>query len=161
MNPSTPEVIVDLQLAVQPSSAIPNQQYLEKCVNCALVGANYIKDAEVTIRIVDSDEIQQLNRDYRHQDKPTNILSFPFEAPEGIELSLIGDLVICADIVAEEAKQQQKTPKAHWTHMIIHGILHLLGYDHNEAKEAELMETLEIKLVKNLGFENPYLPKKG
>jgi len=161
MNPSTPEVIVELQLAIQPSSTIPNQPYLEKCVSCALVGANYLKDVEVTIRIVDSDEIQQLNRDYRHQDKPTNILSFPFEAPEGIELSLIGDLVICADIVAEETKQQQKTPKAHWTHMIIHGILHLLGYDHNEAKEAELMETLEIKLVKNLGFENPYLPKKG
>ena len=150
------EIFVDLQLAVDQTAELPSAENFEKWVKLALVGANYHQDVEVTIRIVELAEIQQLNKDYRHQDKPTNVLSFPFEAPPGIELPLIGDLVICRDIVVEEAKTQAKNVEAHWAHMIIHGILHLLGYDHIEIDEASIMEALEIKLLESLGIANPY-----
>ena len=117
---------------------------------------NSMDEAELTIRIVDNHESQMLNNTYRGKDKPTNVLSFPFEAPPEIELPLLGDLVICAAVVENEAREQQKTLEAHWAHMVIHGCLHLLGYDHIEDEEAEEMESLEIQLVETLGFTNPY-----
>ena len=112
--------------------------------------------AEITIRLVDSDESQQLNNQYRGKDKPTNVLSFPFEVPTGIELDLLGDLVICAPVIAAEAIEQNKSENAHWAHMVIHGCLHLLGYDHINDQEAEEMEALEIALLAKLNIADPY-----
>ncbi len=114
------------------------------------------KEAELTIRIVESDESQQLNHEYRGKAKPTNVLSFPFEAPEHLEMPLLGDLIICADVVSKEAQEQNKPLQAHWAHMVIHGTLHLLGYDHIDDKEAEEMESLEIEFLAALGYKNPY-----
>ena len=115
---------------------------------------------ELTIRIVDKDEIQALNKTYRHQDKTTNVLSFPFEAPQQlpahIQLSLLGDIVICHDIVKEEAKLQHKTLFEHWAHMVIHGVLHLIGYDHIEDSDAAIMEALETHIMQQLNMDNPY-----
>jgi len=100
--------------------------------------------------------VQELNRDYRGKDKPTNVLSFPFEAPAGITMPLAGDLVICAPVVEQEAADQNKTLESHWAHMVVHGMLHLQGHDHTDDKEAETMEALEIQLLAQLGFANPY-----
>src|SRR5690606_1754937 len=112
--------------------------------------------SEVTIRIVGTEESQALNHQYRGKDKPTNVLSFPFEAPAGITVPLAGDLVICAPVVEQEAREQNKDAVAHWAHMVVHGMLHLQCYDHIEDNEAEVMEALEIRLLAQLGFANPY-----
>jgi len=117
-------------------------------------------DAELSIRIVDKDEIQQLNASYRNKDKPTNVLSFPAELPEAVEIPLLGDIIICAPIVEEEAREQQKSTDSHWAHMLIHGTLHLLGYDHIDDSEADIMETIEIKLMQSLKFDSPYQDDK-
>lgn len=116
------------------------------------------KRGEVTIRLVGKKEIQALNKTYRHKDKPTNILSFRSELPKDLPLKipLLGDLVICSAIVNEEAKEQGKAPEAHWAHIVIHGALHLLGYDHESEADALLMEGKEIRLLKACGFSNPY-----
>jgi len=116
---------------------------------------------EMTIRIVDQQESQQLNADYRDKDKPTNVLSFEFEQPPGLvdigeELPYLGDLVVCAEVVAKEAKEQNKSLEAHWAHMIIHGTLHLQGYDHIDEYDVEEMEGIEIEIMQNLGYANPY-----
>nr|WP_264673117.1 rRNA maturation RNase YbeY [Marinobacter nanhaiticus] len=116
--------------------------------------------SEVTLRIVNEDESASLNGQYRQKDYPTNVLSFPFEQPEGIEVPLAGDLVICAGVVAREAQEQHKTLDAHWAHMVIHGMLHLQGYDHIDDREAEEMEALEVRLLAELGFSNPYLAEE-
>lgn len=122
-----------------------------------------IPAAEITLRIVDKEEIRELNNRYRHKDKPTNVLSFPFEMLAGVKLKtpILGDIVICADIIKEEALAQHKTETAHWAHMVVHGILHLLGFDHENEADAEKMEQEEITILKSLGFPNPYqLTKK-
>lgn len=120
----------------------------------------YKPDAEVTIRIVSSSEMHALNLKYRHKDKPTNVLSFTMEMPDGIELFPIplGDIVICADVVNQEAKLDHISPKAHWAHMVVHGTLHLLGYDHETDQEADAMQAIEVTFMQQLGFTNPYLP---
>ena len=114
-------------------------------------------EAEVTVRIVDEAESNELNLTYRGKDKPTNVLSFPFEAPPGLELPLLGDLVICRQVVEREAEEQGKPLMAHWAHMVVHGSLHLLGYDHIDDEEAEEMEQLERDIMQELGFADPYL----
>ncbi len=114
-------------------------------------------DSELLIRFVDPAEIQQLNKIYRHQDKTTNVLSFPSGLPIEIDEEILGDVVICNEIVAKEAKMQQKTFNNHLIHMAIHGILHLLGFDHIEGLEAEKMESLEVKILEKLQIDNPYL----
>lgn len=115
---------------------------------------------ELTIRIVDKAEMTSLNFAYRKKNKPTNVLSFPAETPDFIKGSeeefFLGDIVICAEVIEEEAKEQDKPLLAHWAHMVVHGILHLLGYDHVKEQEAEIMEAEEIIILKNLGFNNPY-----
>lgn len=113
-------------------------------------------DGEVLLRLVDVDEIQQLNRDYRGKDQPTNVLSFPSDLPVEIEEAILGDVVICLEVVRKEALEQDKSFEDHLLHMAIHGTLHLLGYDHMEEDEAETMESLEIKLLADLGVDNPY-----
>ena len=107
---------------------------------------------------MDATESQALNKQYRQQDKPTNVLAFPFAAFPDIEISdpIIGDIVICAAIVNQEATQQHKSQNEHWAHIVIHGVLHLLGYDHIEAADANIMEPLEIDLLQQLGYANPY-----
>lgn len=149
----TPDVSLDLQIASE-ASDIPQLAEFEQWVALALSGRKDI--AELTIRIVDNDESQALNREYRQKDKPTNVLSFPAEVPDFVDLPLLGDLVICAPVVFKEAIEQHKVASAHWAHMVIHGVLHLLGYDHIEEDEAELMESLEIELLAKLGLESPY-----
>lgn len=111
---------------------------------------------ELTIRLVDRDEGRELNHQYRGKDAATNVLSFPAELPEELGLPLLGDIVMCAPLVAEEALAQGKSPEAHWAHLTIHGVLHLLGYDHQGAEEAAAMERLEIELLGSLGIGNPY-----
>src|SRR5690349_6363458 len=139
--PSTPKAIapqlfLDLQLATEISTGLPSQQQFETWLNTALRDECCNKDdIELTIRIVDDAESQTLNHDYRGKDYPTNVLSFPADLPEEIDIPLLGDLVICAPVIAREANEQGKTLDAHWAHMVIHGTLHLLGYDHLTDKE--------------------------
>ncbi len=114
------------------------------------------QEVELTIRLVDSEEIRTLNRDFRQKDKTTNVLSFPFENSVELDVPLLGDIVICAEVVYNEAQIQHKDPEEHWAHMVIHGTLHLLGYDHIDEKEAEEMEALEITILTDLGYTNPY-----
>ncbi|MBE1277682.1 rRNA maturation RNase YbeY [Enterovibrio baiacu] len=145
---------VDLQVATQNEEKLPSEEQLQTWFQQAV--KSFREQAEVTIRIVDEFESQSLNRDYRGKDKPTNVLSFPFEAPPGVELDLLGDLIICRQVVEEEAKEQNKDLFAHWAHMVVHGSLHLLGYDHIDDEEAEEMESLEISIMNALEFPNPY-----
>ena len=112
---------------------------------------------QVSIEIVDKEISQDLNSNYRQKDKPTNVLSFPLELPEFVKEDLIGDLAICAQVVEEEAKQQNKPVLNHWAHLTIHGTLHLLGYDHIQDDEAVEMESLEIKLLSQLTIPDPYI----
>lgn len=114
-------------------------------------------DAELCIRVVDEEESQQLNRQYRGKDAPTNVLSFPADIPEELELDILGDLVICAPVVEQEATEQLKPKQAHWAHLVVHGVLHLYGYDHESESEAETMENIEIAILESLGFNNPYV----
>lgn len=114
--------------------------------------------AEIAIRIVDIAEMTELNICYRHKKGPTNVLSFPFDTPEEVkgEIPFLGDIIICAEVVNQEANEQGKTMEAHWAHMIVHGSLHLLGYDHETDTDAAIMEPQEINILKTLGFPNPY-----
>ncbi|WP_211227318.1 rRNA maturation RNase YbeY [Ferrimonas kyonanensis] len=146
------ELILDLQPAVD-GFELPTEAQFQRWAEAALQQREI---AELSIRLVSSDESQELNRDYRGKDKPTNVLSFPFEAPPMIPTDLIGDLVICAEVVEKEAKEQQKTSSDHWAHMVVHGCLHLIGYDHIEDEEAEQMEALERQILAGLGIADPY-----
>jgi probable rRNA maturation factor len=157
MKNNGPCICLDLQIAYnkdKDKKNLPNQEDFQRWVEAALIP--YKKPFELTIRLVTSEESQQLNSQYRRKDKPTNVLSFPFEVPEGIELDLLGDLIICVPVVEQEALEQNKTLAAHWAHMVIHGCLHLLGFDHIEDDEADEMEALETKIITALGFPAPY-----
>lgn len=112
--------------------------------------------AIASLLVTTADEIQQLNKQYRDKDKTTNVLSFAMASPEEIDICLLGDIVLCAAVIRQEAVQQSKTSSAHWAHMVVHGMLHLQGYDHIDDSEAEAMESLEIKILKQLGFDSPY-----
>ena len=155
-------IYVDLQLAVENEDNIPEIDLIESWVKAAIIiGSETLRDeAELTIRMVDIQESQSLNLQYRAKDKPTNVLSFPFEGPKGIELPLLGDLVICKQVVEQEASDQNKALQAHWARMIIHGTLHLLGYDHIIEAKAIEMETFETDLLTSLGYPDPYLSEK-
>jgi len=146
-------VIVDIDNAV-PAEWVPDQQTFEKWVRLALQDRS---PAEVSIRIVDKDESAALNKTYRNKANATNVLSFPADIPDVVESALLGDLVICASVLSDEATAQEKPLAAHWAHITIHGVLHLLGYDHIHDTDAEAMEQLEINLLKQLGYDNPYL----
>lgn len=152
------QAILDLQIACADSQGLPDQATFQRWLESVL--PQFQQQAEVTIRLVDEAESHQLNLTYRGKDKPTNVLSFPFEAPPGIELPLLGDLVICRQVVEQEAVEQQKQLEAHWAHMVVHGCLHLLGYDHIADDEAEEMESLETEIMQGMGYPDPYLAEK-
>ncbi|VAW48319.1 Metal-dependent hydrolase YbeY, involved in rRNA and/or ribosome maturation and assembly [hydrothermal vent metagenome] len=157
---------VELQWGIEPL-ALPTQTLCERWVAESLTAIQSSpQHTELTIRIVSLEESQTLNQTYRNKSKPTNVLSFEFEPPvglpdgvldeEGGEKFYLGDLAICAEVVAQEAEQQNKLLEAHWAHMIVHGTLHLQGFDHIETKDALIMETLEVKIMRKLGYANPY-----
>ena len=133
----------------------PDQGQIQRWVDAALDGFN--QDTEIVVRIVDEQESAELNEQYRLKPGPTNILSFPVEVPDGIELNLLGDLVVCAPVLEKEALEQHKALTDHWAHIIVHGVLHLLGYDHIDDDEAELMESKEISILNKLNIKNPYI----
>jgi probable rRNA maturation factor len=156
--------ILDLQLASD-SADIPKQQDMQLWLD-TLLSHQQLNKKEITVRIVDEEEIQQLNQQYRGKDKSTNVLSFPFEMPElvmpdGVHMDesisdFLGDIVICTQVVKLESQQQNKLLAHHWAHMLIHGTLHLLGYDHIEDQDAEEMEGIEIAILQKLGIDDPY-----
>ncbi len=146
--------LIEIQTVFE-SSGQPDQEQIQRWVDAALEGFNH--DTEIVVRIVDEQESADLNEQYRHKPGPTNILSFPVEVPEGIELNLLGDLVICAPVLEKEALEQHKSLTDHWAHIVVHGVLHLLGYDHLDDDEAELMENKEITILNKLNIKNPYL----
>ena len=148
------EIILDLKIASEETDNLPSETQIMQWLDVIL--PQFMDQAEITIRIVDQAESQQLNNTYRHKDKPTNVLSFPFESPIEIDVPLLGDLIICKQVVEAEAQEQHKSLTSHWAHMIVHGCLHLLGYDHILDEEAEEMENIEIDIMRQLGFDNPY-----
>ncbi len=138
----------------------PDAADVETWVAAALDGRR--DGGEMTVRIVDEDEGRRLNRDYRGYDRATNVLAFPFESPPGIEpLPYLGDLVLCAPVVAREAREQGKAVRAHWAHLVVHGTLHLLGYDHIDEEEAVRMEAEECRILARLGVPDPYADEPG
>ncbi len=138
------------------STSIPSADNIELWISAALKSDELI-DAEVSVYIVDEIESQALNNQYRGKDYPTNVLSFPADIPEAVVIPLLGDLVVCAPVVAREAQEQNKSLDAHWAHMLVHGTLHLLGYDHIDDDEAEAMESLETHLMTKMNFPAPYV----
>ncbi|WP_180082183.1 rRNA maturation RNase YbeY [Acinetobacter sp. A1-4-2] len=152
---------LSLQQDYQSPELVLKRAYIKKVIETTLRFINVDQDCEIGIACVDNDESQKLNLEYRQKDKPTNVLSFPSDVPEEVLAMLdalpIGDLVICIPVVLQEAIDQNKTPIEHFTHMLVHGTLHLMGYDHETSDEdAEEMEALEIEILAKLGFKNPY-----
>ncbi|HEK1007320.1 rRNA maturation RNase YbeY [Pseudomonas sp. NPDC012596] len=144
---------LDLQRATD--AAAPDDAAFRRW--CELALRQRTADSEMTIRLVDEAEGRELNHTYRHKDYATNVLSFPADVPdELLDIPLLGDLVICVPVVEREAAEQGKALEAHWAHLVIHGCLHLLGYDHIEDDEAEEMEALERELLAELGHPDPY-----
>ena len=145
---------LDLQVASQASNLPSHADFLSWC-NLGLRQRS--NDSELTIRLVDVEEGQQLNLTWRDKDYPTNVLSFPADIPDGLlDIPLLGDLVICVPVVEHEAAEQNKHLIAHWAQLVIHGCLHLLGYDHIDDTEAEEMENLERQLLAEIGYPDPY-----
>lgn len=151
-------IFVDLQIATENIDGLPTEEQIVQWATAAVQPEG--DEVEMTVRIVDEAESHELNLTYRGKDRPTNVLSFPFECPDEVELPLLGDLVICRQVVEREAAEQEKPLMAHWAHMVVHGSLHLLGYDHIEDNEAEEMESLETQIMQGLGFDDPYLAEK-
>ena len=151
-------IFVDLQIATENIEGLPTEEQIVMWATAAVQPEG--DEVEMTVRIVDEAESHELNLTYRGKDRPTNVLSFPFECPDEVELPLLGDLVICRQVVEREAAEQEKPLMAHWAHMVVHGSLHLLGYDHIEDDEAEEMESLETQIMQGLGFDDPYLAEK-
>ena len=149
----TTRLRVTVQRAARPSK-LPSDAAFARWIHAALDGRRVA--AELTVRIVDEKESAALNRRFRHKRHATNVLSFPAELPAGVADALLGDLVICAPVVAREAMEQGKAVEAHWAHLTVHGVLHLLGYNHETASQAAEMEPLETAILGALGFPNPY-----
>lgn len=147
--------MIELDLQVASEGQAPSLEQLQQW--CALALRQRSADSELTIRLVDEPEGRELNNTWRHKDYATNVLSFPADVPEGLlDIPLLGDLVICVPVVEREAAEQGKSLEAHWAHLVIHGSLHLLGYDHIDDAEAEEMEALEQNLLAELGHPDPY-----
>ncbi|MFM8453793.1 MAG: rRNA maturation RNase YbeY [Gammaproteobacteria bacterium] len=146
-------VEIELQIASN-TKTLPHPNQFKDWVSKAL--DNRIENGEITIRVVDVEEMSALNFSYRNKNGPTNVLSFPYDVPSYMDVDLIGDIIICAPVVQEEADRYNVQFLAHWAHMVVHGTLHLLGYDHELDEEAALMEGLETSILQQFGFKNPY-----
>ena len=150
-----PEPLIDLQIAC--TDALPiSQEQLVLFVQTALEA--HASEAQVTLRLVDVPEIIHLNKTYRNRDKATNVLAFPSTVPKEIPVfpPLLGDVVIAPAVLAAEAIEQNRALDAHWAHITLHGVLHLLGYDHTGEKDTQHMQAMEIGLLNKLGFCDPY-----
>ena len=144
--------MVTVQIATR-RAGVPHARSFARWAKAAFAGGRVRRtqgSTELTIRVVGAAESRKLNRTWRGKDKPTNVLSFAADSP------LLGDLAICAPVVAREAREQGKLPAAHWAHMVVHGVLHLLGYDHENDRDAQRMEVRETKILAQLGIPNPY-----
>jgi len=147
--------VLELDLQRASEAAAPDEAEFRQWCELALRARS--ADSELTIRLVDESEGRELNHNYRHKDYATNVLSFPADIPDGLlDIPLLGDLVICIPVVEREAAEQGKLLSAHWAHLVIHGCLHLLGYDHLDDAEADEMEDLERQLLAELGYPDPY-----
>ena len=144
---------IDVQYAIS-SAGLPPADRIRQWAELAL--GERRESTELAVRIVDEAEITALNFRYRGKDGPTNVLSFPYAPLPGVTTELLGDVVVCAPVVMAEAIAQDKPLESHWAHMVIHGVLHLLGYDHRAAADADAMEHLETSLLHRLGFRDPY-----
>jgi probable rRNA maturation factor len=155
-------IVVDVQYAQEElpdvEVEVPSPQEFERWAAAALAGRR--EAGELTIRVVGVTEGTALNETYRHRSGPTNVLSFPIDDSPELDTPLLGDLVICAPLVMREAREQHKPAIAHWAHLTVHGSLHLLGYDHEEPREAEIMEGLEAEILAALGYADPYAGEK-
>jgi len=152
-----PAATLRLSLDIQRMSTAdgqPNDAQLRRWARAAL--ADLGGSHALTLRLVDAAEGAALNEAYRRASGPTNVLSFPFETPPGMRTRLLGDVVICTPVVEREAHEQGKAPPAHWAHMVVHGVLHLRGYDHLTDVDASAMEALETEILGRLGYPDPY-----
>jgi probable rRNA maturation factor len=157
---SSPDIAIDVQNHTRAKSA-PGSTLVEACVRSAIEAASgsHADAYELAVRFVDEDEGRSLNRRFRQQDKATNVLSFPAARPAGLpadQPALLGDIVICGPVVEREAADQGKAAADHWSHMLVHGTLHLLGFDHQDEIDAEKMERLEADILAARGIDNPY-----
>lgn len=149
---------IDIQVASDDDDP-PDPDSIKRWLRAVLdreLPADDERDIEISVRLVDRQESQRLNKHYRQKDAPTNVLSFPSDLPSDLPFRHLGDIVACAPVVRDEATEQGKPVDAHWAHMIVHGALHLLGYDHIEDREAETMEALEVSILADLGMADPY-----
>ena len=144
---------IDVQIAVELAD-LPSTEQLEQWAKLSLNEMD--EETELTIRIVDEAEAMELNSKWRNKPEPTNVLSFPVDANPVVKPRLLGDIVICAPVIAREAQEQGKSMDSHFAHMVIHGTLHLLGYDHIEEEQAIMMEAMEVNMLKTLQINNPY-----
>jgi probable rRNA maturation factor len=154
-------LILDVAVVTK-EAGLPDESDFRRWAEAALAAVPTVGavPSELSIRVVGADESQQLNREWRQRDYPTNVLSFPGETLPGLPMRHLGDLVICAPVVAREAGEQDKPVEAHWAHMVVHGVLHLLGHDHQADEEAEHMEGLERDILAQLGHADPYLSRQ-
>lgn len=148
------KLTIDIQRAAAGEYEIPTDKALSAWISAGLEGR--CDSVEVGVRIVEVDEAQALNLRYRGRDYATNVLSFPVAEMGEVSPRPLGDLVICAPVVAREAQQQGKASDAHWAHLCVHGVLHLLGFDHQEGADAREMESLEVAILARLGYQDPY-----
>lgn len=158
MKPLT-DITLCLDIDNVSSHKVPSDEQFDSWVRAALDSRR--DEAEISLRIVDADEITALNHQYRGKDYATNVLSFPADLPPELNLPHLGDIVICAAVVEREADEQKKPHLAHWAHMIVHGTLHLLGYDHIDDEDALVMETLEVEILQSLNIADPYLGEEA
>lgn len=133
---------------------IPDEESFQLWTDSACLSE---EDVVASMQVIGRDEMQRLNKAYRDIDAPTNVLSFPMQLPDEVDIKMLGDLAFCVDVIEEEAKTLDKGLNAHWAHMVVHGMLHLQGYDHIEEAEADVMEAMEVDILNRLGFEDPYV----
>lgn len=149
-----PSLVIELDRG-EGSDFCPSESQIHSWAVEALLSLS-IQKGMINISVVDLETIHQLNHTYRKKDKPTNVLSFPSQMPKEIMPDFLGDILICAPVVNQEAQDQHKPLEAHWAHLVVHGTLHLLGYDHMKPEEASIMEGLEKTILAKLGFPDPY-----
>ena len=157
VSPQPNPIVVQLPEGSPAQPGLPREDQLAAWARAVLQAAPQpVPHGELVLRVTDREEVASLNEHFRGKAGPTNVLSFPADLPEGPWAPVLGDVIICKEVVAEEADAQGKAESAHWAHMVVHGVLHLLGYDHQEAAEAEAMEGLERRIMADLGLPDPY-----